>query len=130
MRYLLILFLFVSCSQQTTKTNTNSSFTLTPSMYGERIDVIICPPSEAQAIDSTMDFSTMNGLTISEGGEVIIWFPDHNQPPNVIDHELFHATYAVMDWVNIPLTESSEEAYAYMIDYLTKEFYAKYSGHN
>lgn len=121
MKYLLIILLLVSCEKKL-----DNSFKLPPSIYGENIQVIILSPEEAKKIDSTLDFFTLEALTISDGGDIIIWFPDYNRGKNTVDHELFHATYAVMDWVGIPLTDDTEEAYAYLLDYLSKEFYERY----
>lgn len=120
MRYLIFLLILLSCSQPKP-----DSFTLSSSIYGESISVLVVNRSDIQSGDS-MDFSQVNGLTLSEGGEILIWLPDYNQPPNIVSHEIFHAAYAVMEWVGIPLSPSSEEAYAYLIDHISKEFYEYY----
>lgn len=38
-----------------------------------------------------------------------------------LSHEVFHTVYSIMSTVGIPLTEESEEAYAYLITYVTNE---------
>lgn len=43
-----------------------------------------------------------------------------------VAHELFHATYYAIDRIGMRLCGKSQEAYAYMIGWLTNEFYKKY----
>lgn len=65
---------------------------------------------------------------MTDGGNILIWFPflpSTDEKWSVVHHELFHATYSVMDWVNIPLSQDSEEAYAYLLGYITNQFYKK-----
>ena len=39
----------------------------------------------------------------------------------LIAHEAFHATYMMMDWfLHIPLTDSSDEAWAYLIGWIAE----------
>jgi hypothetical protein len=56
-----------------------------------------------------------------DGKPIIIWLPNL-EDKGVINHELFHATLSKMQWANIPLTEDTEEAYAYELQYLTNQF--------
>ena len=45
-----------------------------------------------------------------------------------VAHEIFHVVTFLMDYVGVKFhLETSDEAYAYMIGYLTKEFYKKKS---
>jgi len=37
-------------------------------------------------------------------------------------HEAFHAACSIMRHVDISLTEETEEAYAYLIGYITEQF--------
>lgn len=46
-------------------------------------------------------------------------FADHD----VIAHEIFHVAAHLWRYVGVRFSEDSEEAYAYLIDYLTEEFY-------
>jgi hypothetical protein len=34
-----------------------------------------------------------------------------------------HATISIMSWAGIPFNESTEESYAYELQYLTNQFY-------
>ena len=56
-----------------------------------------------------------------DGKPIIIWLPNL-EDKGVINHELLHATISKMQWANIPLTEDTEEAYAYELQYLTNQF--------
>jgi hypothetical protein len=40
-------------------------------------------------------------------------------------HEIFHAVEFLMDRIGMKLTNESDEAYAYLISYLTEEIYKK-----
>jgi hypothetical protein len=42
-----------------------------------------------------------------------------------VAHELLHVTLAILDHARIKLGSKSEEAYAYLLGYLTREFYTK-----
>lgn len=63
------------------------------------------------------------GLTFpsQDGKPIIIWLPNLKDK-GVISHELFHATLSKMQWAGIPLTDDTEEAYAYELQYLTNQF--------
>ncbi len=52
------------------------------------------------------------------GGGSIIWIIKENKP--VLIHELFHSTAYMLREKGIPLTQESEEAYAYLLGYLTQ----------
>lgn len=42
-------------------------------------------------------------------------------------HEIFHATFRAMQYINTPLSDDTEEIYAYMVDWLTKEILTRYN---
>ena len=53
-----------------------------------------------------------------------VWLPklpETAQDVGFLVHELFHSTYAVMCNVGISLSEDSEEAFAYMMGFLTEK---------
>ena len=53
----------------------------------------------------------------------IVWMPSLPQSTNdmqFLSHEIFHAAHALMTGIGITLSEDSEEAYAYLIGYITK----------
>jgi hypothetical protein len=64
-----------------------------------------------------------SGTTFSdEEGNIIVWLSSA-QDKGVISHELLHATISIMSWAGIPFNESTEESYAYELQYLTNQFY-------
>jgi hypothetical protein len=44
------------------------------------------------------------------------------QDLNIIAHESFHVTCCIMRYVDIPLSEDSEEAFAYLLGYITEQY--------
>ena len=66
----------------------------------------------------------------TELGVYYIWMrekPNEAQTFSILSHEIFHFATALMEKVGMKLTEESEEAYAYLIQFITKsilkEFY-------
>lgn len=51
---------------------------------------------------------------------VYIWFRDYKPKASVIAHEAFHAAMAIFEQKGITLSLSSEEAWAYLLDYLVE----------
>lgn len=49
-------------------------------------------------------------------------FSDHD----IIAHEIFHAAVHLWKYVGLRLSDDSEEAYAYLIDFITEEFYKQF----
>jgi hypothetical protein len=76
-------------------------------------------------LDSTARGSDFDcrGVTFptQNGKPIIIWLPNL-EDNGVINHELFHAVISKMKWAGIPLTEDTEEIYAYELQYLTNQF--------
>ena len=54
-------------------------------------------------------------------GQTCIWFKTVNH--GNISHEVFHAVDFLMGKIGCKLTRSSDEAYAYLIGYITTEIY-------
>lgn len=61
-------------------------------------------------------------FTTLDGKPPIIWMPYHT-PVDIVNHELMHATADVMRWAGVPLTDTTEEVYAYELQYLSNQFY-------
>lgn len=119
MRILLILLLLLfSCGRK-------ENLTLSPSIYNENIQILFLSREEMQEIDTSINFDAIDAITYCQGGIITIWFSSENPPKDVVNHEFFHATVCIMEWVGIPLSEDTNEAYAYLFGYLTKEFYEK-----
>lgn len=76
-------------------------------------------------LDSTARGSDFDcrGVTFptQDGKPIIVWLPNLKDK-GVISHELLHATISKMKWAGIPLTEDTEEIYAYELQYLTNQF--------
>lgn len=107
MRFLIALLLFCGCTRISPNESYYNEFELPPSIYGEHITILISPPEDVAKLDTSIDFKQLNGITMTDGGNILIWFPflpSTDEKWSVVHHELFHATYSVMDWVNIPLS--------------------------
>lgn len=64
----------------------------------------------------------------AEGFPIVIWLQAIPSTPaeyGTFNHELFHMTSCIMQYVNIPLSEDSEEAWAYEFSYISKQFLSK-----
>ena len=77
-------------------------------------------------LDSTANPEDFNARAVTfttlDGKPPIIWMPYHT-PIDVVNHELLHATVDVMRWAGVPLTDTTEEVYAYELQYLSDQFY-------
>lgn len=54
-----------------------------------------------------------------DGGQTIIILKKYDQA--IMAHEIFHAVCMLFDKIGINFSEDSDEAYAYAIEYLTRE---------
>lgn len=94
------------------------------------IDVVVVIEKDAdkayqvvKKIDTTaskQDFEA-RGVTFVNGSSIVVWMPEVQK--EIVAHELLHATVAIMNWASVPLTDQTEEVYAYQLQYLTNEFY-------
>ena len=77
-------------------------------------------------LDSTVKSEDFDARAVTfgtiDGKSPIIWLP-HETTVDVINHELLHATVSIMNWAGVPLTDSTEEVYAYELQYLSNQFY-------
>lgn len=104
--------------------------TLPPSTFDIEVKVLITDDTAfarsyvMENLDSTVrteDFDTRaTTFGTIDGKPPIIWFP-YEAPIAIINHELFHATVNIMNWAGVPLTDSTEEVYAYELQYLTQQ---------
>ena len=60
--------------------------------------------------------------TTHNGG--LIWFSKH-ATASLVSHEAFHATYFILTRAGLKLTDESEEAYSYYLEFLVREITAK-----
>lgn len=83
---------------------------------------------DEERVSEIMDgFETWSkGRTVysQEHNSFFAWIPEKPKTAQDIGfliHELFHSTYAVMLNIGIPLSDDTEEAYAYTMGYLTEK---------
>lgn len=91
------------------------------------------PPNCKKDIEDDPDILTMgiptNGRTLNlqTGYQTIIRLKDYPAGPRghaIVAHEIFHACTFVLWRVGLPLeVMKTDEAYAYLIDYVTEQFY-------
>lgn len=65
-----------------------------------------------------------------ENNGFILWlkkFPTDPEWHGHLAHEIFHAADLILDKAGLKLTASSDEAWAYFIDWITREIYTRYS---
>lgn len=62
-----------------------------------------------------------------KGGQTLIRFREPKDAcHNTIAHEIFHAVTCLLTWIGMPFDlETNDEAYAYLIGYLTEKIYEK-----
>lgn len=114
-------------------------FELDGGSYPTKVEVIVTSdiPAASQYVnfylDSTVttdDFNGAAGLTFDSetGDRIIIWLEKASFNPEdvgIINHELMHAVTTTMYCAGIPFSDSSEEAYAYQLQYYSNQFYNK-----
>lgn len=78
------------------------------------------PEHKSLALEAMTNIpNNVRGRTVLlSGGGSIIWIIE--QKNSTIVHELFHSTYHILKNREIPLSEDTEEVYAYLLEYLTK----------
>ena len=73
------------------------------------------------------DLLTAEAYTFTDpDGNLVLWFRNISRSTediSTISHECLHATIRIMDAVHIPLTEDSEEAFTYQLDFLTSQIF-------
>lgn len=72
---------------------------------------------------ATNDDFVSRGTTFPsvDGSPIIVWLPNTDDD-SVVDHELLHASIAIMNWAGIELSGPTEETYAYELQYLKNQF--------
>lgn len=82
---------------------------------GNNIDTILDTVNELFADDRSYKASTVN----MQNAGLLLHFRDKS--PGVVAHEVFHIAHAVLDDAGIKLSFKSDEAFAYLIEYLVTE---------
>ena len=93
-------------------------------------DAEVVKQLKKQGVRTPDDFKVLgNGRCImySEGATMIRMHTIPKSPSayGILQHEIFHAVDFLFNRIGIKLDESSNEAYAYLIEYLTKEIYKR-----
>lgn len=139
---LLLSFLLLTCSPAdvSTKANTQAfkSFKLDSGIFTTDISVIVSSDyiwvsntlKEAYNIEiPSKDLIAAEGYTFSTNNYCVIWLDSVTDTPYdkaKVAHELFHATAYILSYHGVELDLSSEEVFAYELDYLTEQFYNNY----
>ena len=98
------------------------------------IDIYVCVSNDIPKIINLVDslgdmicdssyFDTRATTLYAYGHPIFVWFPEEEMDLVVVNHELVHITCAIMKWAGIPLTNETEEIFAYELQYLTKQIY-------
>ena len=59
-------------------------------------------------------------------GQTLLWLDEKPNSVNglaILNHEIFHCACFILERVGIDYSETTNEAYAYLIEYLTKQIY-------
>ena len=69
-----------------------------------------------------------------KGGQNILWLRDYKYGDidslATLNHEIFHVVYQTLWKCGLTLSDESEEAYSYLVEYLTKKILEKIVGSN
>lgn len=73
---------------------------------------------------------SLGKTVILSGGQIILFMP---QPPKsatdyaVLQHEIFHVAFFVLEKAGIVLNDTCDEAYSYLIQFLTKRILQEFN---
>ena len=84
----------------------------------------------AKEISGHFSDVSLGRTIILDGGQIILFIP--HMPSTVSDyavlqHEIFHATFFILEKAGIVLCEKSDEAYSYLIQFLTKRILEEFT---
>jgi hypothetical protein len=106
--------------------------------FGEDIEIFKkrlrakLPEDIRHEIDSEFGVDLCSGRTVMfSGGMTAMWFREYPLKASqyaLIAHEVFHAVDFLFQRINIKLSDDSNEAYAYLIQYITEQIYRKLWG--
>ena len=140
MNRFLIFLLFISCQSQPQKGSFGDFriIDIEPSTFDMPVYVVITDDRNKalKYVQENNDTSAKisdfeaRGLTypINDGKPPIIWIPHMDgsaEDISIVNHELLHANFSILNWAGVYLCDSSEEAYTYNYQFLTKQFYGK-----
>ncbi len=88
--------------------------------------MLFCQEQMEDTAITLEDFNCRGITFVAPDKPACMWIPyvpRNNEDLATVSHEIFHMAKDIMKHVNIPLDESSEEAWAYLIQDITKQFY-------
>lgn len=98
-------------------------------VYGRHVYWVICPVENFQKLiynhfgkkvkKSKLEIGYFNVYNYQNDKVCVMWFL--TDAIDIITHEVFHCTSWIMKYSNIKLSNSSEEAYAYLIQYIIQQ---------
>ncbi|MGN1156787.1 MAG: hypothetical protein ACI4TK_11465 [Agathobacter sp.] len=77
---------------------------------------------KAKEIIGVVDRITTGRTCLLESGQVTVWLPsipESSKERGGMQHELFHATSFIMEKIGVSHVSESDEAYAYLIGYIS-----------
>ena len=66
---------------------------------------------------------------VNDGRPPIVWIPHMDNSPediSILNHELLHANFSILNWAGVYLSDSTEEVFTYNYQFLTKQFYVQF----
>lgn len=70
-----------------------------------------------------MDSTTEAMAVTTPKGHVVLRFKEEPMDPGIISHECFHAAFGILDRIGVRLSDDSEEALAYLLDWIVTQVY-------
>ena len=133
MKYLFSLLLLLTCINIYDSKSYKQEFKITGGTYDIDIFVFVNDDlnyviSKCKLIGIVVDSSYFEARAVTiydYGYPIVIWFPEDCKDRTIVNHELFHTTTRVLQWAGIPLNDSTEEAYAFEMQYLSKQLEKK-----
>jgi hypothetical protein len=136
MKFKILLFailstmLYSSCKETKEIATKYELVTLPGSIFDLDVKVLITDDTAFAAkyvrenLDSTVTSEIFDCRAVTfdtqDGKPIIMWMP-YGTRIDIINHELFHTTINIMKWAGVPLNDSTEEVYAYQLQYLSKQ---------
>lgn len=82
-------------------------------------------PKETIAdVCSSLENTTLGKTIEIESSGIVVYMPEYKGTPKelgILTHELFHAAYMILTKAGISCTDFSDEAYAYLIQFLVEK---------
>lgn len=128
--YAFLVILLGGCYSGKQQDTYIDTFTIQSGILYPNVKVVITPDTSKALLyikeiysDATKEDLNSDGTTfpISEGQPIVIYLSTNE--PGVVVHELLHSTISILKSSGIPLIDSTEEVYAYQLQYYYNEFY-------